>query len=331
MSFENLFASWKTFRGGKRAKPDVQEFERHLEANLLQLQRDLRLQRYRHGPYTPFTITDPKVRYIHKATVGDRIVHHALYRVVMPVFEPRFIYDSYSCRVGKGTHAAVTRLEWFTWQVRRNSTQQCWALKCDVRKFFDSVDHAELLKLLFWHVPDDRTRWLLREIVGSYTVTQRELKGIPIGNLTSQLFANVYLNELDQFIKHQLRVRYYLRYTDDFVLLHEDPAQLQSLIPWIEQFLAGHLKLSLHPKKVILRKLSRGIDFLGYVVLPHHRVLRTRTKRRMLNRITPENLTSYLGMLKHCNGFRLAAAVEALAASTDETSTAPVYQEGIFR
>ncbi|MBI4023022.1 RNA-directed DNA polymerase [Candidatus Berkelbacteria bacterium] len=137
---------------------------------------------------------------------------------------------------------------------------------------------------------------------------------MPIGNLTSQLFANIYLDELDQFVKHELLETHYLRYTDDFILLHQDPAHLRSLIPRLEQFLTERLRLALHPRKVILRKLRRGIDFLGYVVLPHHRVLRTRTKRRMLRRVTRDNLPSYLGLLQHCHGYQLTQVLNAQVA-----------------
>jgi len=331
-SIDNLFASWKAFRSGKRAKFDVQRFERNLETELFALRDDLQAQRYRHGSYQPFTITDPKLRHIHKATVRDRILHHAFYRVLYPIFDSTYIYDSYSCRIGKGTHAAVRRLERFTWKVSQNYTRPCWVLKCDIRKFFDSVDHNRLLDLLFRRVTDERTRRLLNEIVGSYTVSQRErererARGIPIGNLTSQLFANVYMNKFDQFAKHQLRAKHYLRYTDDFIFLDQDLGALQQLIPLVQQFLGDSLRLQLHPQKVEVRKLTQGIDFLGYVVLPHHRVLRTRTKRRMLLRVSELNLPSYVGLLEHCNGFKIQERITALAQQRGEECTGLQVQE----
>lgn len=317
----NLLASWQQFRGGKRSREDVGQFERALESELFALHRDLRDGTYRRGGYTGFYITDPKLRHIHKAEIRDRIVHHAVYRVLYPIFNPTFIHDSYSCRLDKGTHRAVKRLESFTRKVSRNYTQPCWALKCDIRKFFDSVDHEILTTLLEKRIDDERVRDLLKEIVGSYETPsiwpapnrerEREstlalgAKGIPIGNLTSQLFANIYMDPFDQFVKHELKERYYLRYTDDFVILGNSRAELEALLPRIRKFLVEHLRLELHPKKVSLRKLGQGIDFLGYVVLPHHTVLRTKTKRRMLRRVTQENLPSYLGLLQHANAHRL--------------------------
>ncbi len=311
-SVENLYESWREFRCGKRSKPDVQDFERHLEQNLFRLHDALRHQTYRHSPYASFSISDPKLRRIHKATVSDRIVHRALSRMLMPIFNPRFIHDSYACRPGKGTHAAVLRLERFARTVSKNFTRPCIALKCDVRKFFDSIDHTILLDLIRKTVSDPQALWLIGIVVESFTVEssqerERESRphGLPLGNLTSQLFANIYLNELDQFVKHTLRMKCYLRYCDDFVILHNNRNMLEQLIEPLRRFLDERLCLTLHPKKTIIRKLTHGIDFLGYVTLPNYRVLRTSTKRRMLQHITPENLPSYLGLLKHCRGYAL--------------------------
>lgn len=320
---ENLFLSWQEFRRGKRGKYDVQEFERKLEDNLFQLNQEFAGQTYRHGKYTPFTITDPKVRRIHKAGVRDRIVHHAVYRVLYPLFDPTFIFDSYSCRVGKGTHAAVNRLEVFVRKISRNYTRPCWALKCDIRRFFDSVDHDILYSLVEKKIADPSALQLTKEIIESFSSTsgerERERVGIPLGNLTSQIFANIYLNDLDQFVKHRLGLKYYLRYCDDFVILDSDPERLKILIQPIGDFLAKDLKLSLHQDKIIIRKLRQGIDFLGYVVLPHYRVLRTRTKRRMLRRVNGNNVASYQGLLKHCNGYTLRKQLDKRVSLGDDT------------
>ena len=255
----------------------------------------------------PFHITDPKPRHIHKATVRDRLLHHAVFRVLEPLFDQSFIHDSYSCRVGKGTHAAVRRLEDFTRKMSGNNRLNFWALKCDVRRFFDSVDHGKLLGLITRRVRDDRAMALIGRILDSFHKTPGV--GLPLGNVTSQLFANIYLNELDQFVKHELQIRFYLRYCDDYIILDYDPANLLGLKDRITAFLIDRLRLVLHPDKVSMRTHARGIDFLGYVIRPHHTVLRTKTKRRICRNITPKNAPSYLGLLGHCDAFQLASSV----------------------
>lgn len=165
--------SWKGFRKGKRKKVDVQEFERNLEDNLFSLHSELKNKTYRHSDYTSFYITDPKSRHIHKACVRDRIVHHAIYRILYPIFDPIFVDDSYSCRTGKGTHKAVSRLEFFSRKVSKNYTQPCWALKCDIRKFFDSVDHEILFQLIKRKISDRETLDLIWEIISSFS-SERE-------------------------------------------------------------------------------------------------------------------------------------------------------------
>lgn len=318
VSPEHLFGAWEEFRKGKRSRPDVQEFEWRLEENILSLHRDLASGEYRHGPYSAFTICDPKQRPIHKAAVRDRIVHHAIFAMLSPVFDPAFIAHSFSCRTGKGTHRAVDALERMLWQVSRNQTQPCFVLKCDVHQFFASVDHALLLSILGSKIKDQRVMELLAEVVDSFG----QGKGIPIGNLTSQLFANVYLDVFDQFIKHELKVARYIRYTDDFVVAAGDKSILWGLLPPIREFLKTTLHLNLHPRKVEIRSYHQGIDFLGYVLRPHHRVLRTRTKRRMLRKLRQkaescagdaaamqsanQSLQSYLGVLSHANAYGLA-------------------------
>lgn len=165
---ENLFAAWREFRRGKRGKRDVGSFERHLEDNIFSLRQELADGTYRHGPYEQFNIFDPKFRVIHKATVCDRLVHHAVYRVLNPIFERSFIFDSYSCRVGKGTHKAVDRLEQFARRVSRNYSGSYWALKCDIKKFFASVDHKILFKIIARRISCRSTLRLLEEIISGY-------------------------------------------------------------------------------------------------------------------------------------------------------------------
>ena len=173
---ENLFLAWDEFRRDKRNKPDVLLFEKNLEQNIFALHRDMAAETYRHGPYEGFPICDPKRRQIHKAKVRDRVLHHALLNVLNPVFEPTFISHSFSCRLGKGTHKGVLALEKMLREVSKNYTKRCFALKCDVRKFFDSVDHTTLIEILERRVTDTKVRWLLKEIVGSYSreVCERE-------------------------------------------------------------------------------------------------------------------------------------------------------------
>lgn len=199
ISPENIFSAWDAFKSDKRSKLDVSQFEWQLEENIFQLHRELQRKTYRHGPYESFYVKDPKQRHIHKATVRDRILHHAVFSVINPIFEPTFIPTSFSCRVGYGTHKGVEVLEKIMRKVSQNNTHPCFVLKCDVRRFFDSVDHGILLSIIKKCIKDVDAIWLLEAIVRSYESAPG--KGIPIGNLTSQLFANVYMNELDQFVK----------------------------------------------------------------------------------------------------------------------------------
>ncbi len=298
------------FKKGKRSKKDVQFFERFLEDNLFDLHRRLEAKIYKHSSYTAFNIYDPKFRHIHKAKVADRIMHHAIVSIIEPIFDKTFIYDSYSCRKEKGTHKAVKRLFYFVRKVSRNYTGDCFALKLDIRKFFENVDHQILLNQIKKRIGDDDLLWLLKNILQSFSKD----KGMPIGNLTSQVFANIYLNELDQFMKHDLKIRYYLRYSDDFVILSQDINYLKGLIRGIEIFLKENLKLSLHEDKIIIRKYTQGIDFLGYIVLPHYVLPRTKTKKRIFKKLKEkvgsenfdQSLQSYLGYLGYANAFRLA-------------------------
>lgn len=209
----SLFGAWAKFRKGKRSRSDVLTYERHLEENVFTLQKTLRKGRYQHGRYDPFTICDPKQRQIHKATVQDRLIHQAIVTAIEPLFEQRFIYDSYSCRKTKGTHAAVARLRKFLRQASESNSQTVYALKCDVKQFFASADHQILMDLLRQRISDPKTLELLQIVVDS--LSSRPGKGIPLGNLTSQLFANVYMHEFDWFVKNRLREKHYLRYCDD--------------------------------------------------------------------------------------------------------------------
>jgi len=324
ISLENLFSAWDKFKSDKQKKRDVQKFEWRLEENIFQLRRDLKYGRYKHGAYTSFYIHNPKQRHIHKAIVRDRILHHAVFAVLNPIFEPTFISNSLSCRIGKGTHKGIDILGKTLRQVSSNSFKPCFALKCDIKKFFETVDHSILLSIIHKRIKDVDAIWLLKEIVESsiskYS-TLFERKGLPLGNLTSQLFANIYLNEFDQFIKHKLKIKHYVRYTDDFVIVNGNKLYLENLIVSIRSFLSNELALELHPKKVTMRKFHQGVDFLGYILLPHHRLLRTKTKKRIFRKLKKkteeykngviskqtleQSLQSYLGVLSHANAYKI--------------------------
>ena len=272
--------------------------------NILSLHHDLINQNYRHGQYEEFGINDPKPRIIHKATVRDRLLHYAVYRILYPFFEDTFISDSFSCRINKGTHRAIKRFKVFANIVSKNDTRTCWILKCDIKKFFASIDHEALIKILDDRIPDKKIVNLLKEIIGSFN-SGKQGTGLPLGNLTSQLFSNVYMNEFDQFVKHKLKVKNYIRYADDFVILSESEGYLEDLVLKINHFLKNQLSIRLHPDKIFIKTLTSGIDFLGWVNFPNHRVLRNKTKNRMMRRLKEtkksEAVNSYLGLLKHGN------------------------------
>jgi RNA-directed DNA polymerase len=307
ISLGNLLEAWAEFVRDKRSRRDVQEFERNLTTNLIALHEDLATHRYRHSHYTAFNISDPKPRRIHKAGVRDRVLHHAIYRKLYPFFERTFIADSFSCRLEKGSYKGQNRFCRFARKVSLNHTKTAWVLKCDIRKFFASIDQGTLLNILAGYIPDLGILLLLQEIIDSFSVGPDH--GLPLGNLTSQLFCNVYMNELDQFIKHKLHARYYVRYADDFVLFSEDKEWLTKQVPLIADFLGTKLRLSLHPDKLYIKSFASGVDFLGWVHFPTHRVTRTTTKRRMVRRIkehpTNETLQSYLGLLSHGDEYKL--------------------------
>lgn len=319
ISLENLLKAWREFRRGKTNKKDVQQFEFFLEANLFKIHQDLKKKRYQPQPYQSFYICDPKSRHIHKASVRDRVIHQAVFRVLYPIFDKSFIADSYSCRFGKGTHRGVKKLENFVRKISRNFYQSVFALKIDVKKFFHHIDHQILFTVIQEKIKDQSALWLIKKIIESFE--SESSRGLPLGNVTSQLFANIYLDKLDQFIKHDLRENYYLRYCDDLIILSSDRNHCFKIIQLIRKFLLDKLKLEIHQDKLLIRKLSQGIDFLGYVVLPHYQLVRTNTKKRIFRKInnrleeynsgaTNQNsfnqtLQSYLGVLSHAKTYKL--------------------------
>ena len=313
ISVDNLLDAWKEFLKGKRSRKDIQQFELHLMENILALHHDLVNKTYKHSAYHAFNISDPKPRNIHKASVRDRLLHHTIYRVLYPFFDKTFIADSYSCRKNKGTHKALNQFRSYSYSVSKNHTKTVWVLKCDVKKFFASIDQAILFNIVRNYISDDDIYWLIEQVISSFN-SGKLGKGLPLGNLTSQLLVNIYMNEFDQFVKHKLKAQYYIRYADDFVFLSNDKAWLEDILPHVEKFLRGRLKLELHPKKIFIKTAASGVDFLGWVNFTDHRILRTVAKRRMFRNLkikgnNNEILQSYLGLLSHGNTRKLESIV----------------------
>ena len=316
ISIENLLESWQEFLRGKRKKLDIQEFGHTLMDNVLDLHRDLKNKTYTHGSYHAFNISDPKPRNTHKASVRDRLLHHAIHRRLYPFFDKKFISDSYSCRVEKGTHRALNQFRKYAYKVSKNHTKTCWVLKCDIRKFFASVDQKILMDIFARYIHDPDTVWLINQVVSSFN-SGKNGNGLPLGNLTSQLLVNIYMNEFDRFAKHKLKATRYIRYADDFVFLSQDRQWLDSLIPRVACFLNTNLALTLHPDKIYIKTCASGVDFLGWVHFPDHLVLRTTTKRKMLRVVKAkkdkeETVQSYLGLLSHGNTDKIRMKVEVI-------------------
>jgi len=319
--FGALYQAYLKARRCKRYRGEILRFRQRLEENLIQLQNELIWKTYRTGEYRTFYVYEPKARLVAALPFRDRVIHHALVSVIEPIWESRFIHDSYACRVGKGTHAGADRTQTFLRRAQRR-WGRVYCLKGDIAKYFPSIDHAILKALLRKRIACQDTLWLCDEIIDSAKrLTNGQPKGIPIGNLTSQLFANIYLHELDKFIKYDLRERFYVRYMDDFIILGADKAYLHYLRKQIAGFLAERLFLQLNGKTQVFPVKSRGVDFLGYRIWPTHRLLRVRSKKHMrrklkkytklygegkiaLDRINA-SIQSWLGHVKHCNSYRL--------------------------
>jgi retron-type reverse transcriptase len=327
-SFENLYNAYLKAREGKRYKEYVLKFSWNLEEELRKLQKELINQTYQHGNYYEFTLYDAKKREIKAAPFRDRVVHHAICAVIEPIFDKGFIYDSYACRKGKGTHSAIKRLDHF---IRSACTKwgedNVYCLKCDISKYFDSIDHEVLMSLIERKIKDPKLLWLINKVVKSSlshriyeTLFDFRDTGIPIGNLTSQLFANLYLNELDQFVKHDSGIKYYLRYMDDFLVLSGDKGELHQLESVFREFLKKNLKLELHYKKVSLSPLSRGIGFLGYRLYKSYKLIRGSTVRRFIKKIKSKRtelekevaIRSWLSFASYANTHNLKQLLRAI-------------------
>jgi RNA-directed DNA polymerase len=283
-SWENLLLAYRKAAKGKRGKPYVAAFEHRLEDNLLELQTELRAQTYQPGAYTSFYIHEPKRRLISAAPFPDRVVHHALCNLIEPLFERLFIPDSFANRVGKGTHSALDRAQYF-------ARRYTYVLQCDVVQFFPSIDHQILRSLLVHRIHDSRVKWLCDQILKSGAGVLFEAyemvyfpgdnlfainrgRGLPIGNLTSQFWANVFMNPFDHFVKRQLGCKAFLRYVDDFALFSNDKNTLWEWKAAIETRLA-QLRLTIHPSAQP-RPVSQGFPFLGFLISPEKRRLKRR-------------------------------------------------------
>jgi len=333
ISFENLWEAAKKARKGKRFRESAMAFDVELEKNIIRLQNELKNGTYQCGRYREFYVQESKKRFICAAPYRDRVVHHALCNVIEPIFEKTFIDDSYACRKNKGTHKAVERFSSFL----RNPENR-YALKCDIMKYFQSIDHEILLGQISKKIACTQTLHLIRQIVESgNTITRQQEtidyvdgddlltplerhKGIPIGNLTSQFFANVYLNPLDHFVKETLKCRYYIRYVDDFVIVHHNKLFLQQCRKHIESFLET-LRLRIHKDKTQVIQSGQGIDFLGYRVFPTHRRVRKSNVKRYKRKLRKmqagyasgkmnlkdihQRIASWLGHVRWADSYRL--------------------------
>ena len=299
-SWSNLYQAYRNAAKGKRGKPPAASFEYLLEDNLICLQKELRAKTYRPGAYYSFYIQEPKHRLISAAPFRDRVVHHALCNIIEPRFERSFIHDSYANRVGKGTHRALDCCQQFA---RRHR----YVLQCDVRQFFPSIDHAVLRSILARKIEDNDILWLVDQILKSGQDVLREEyemvyfpgdnlfainrpRGLPIGNLTSQFWANCYLDPFDHFIKRELRCKAYLRYVDDFILFTDDKETLWGWKAALEERLV-RLRLTIHPGGHP-RPVTEGIPFLGFVIFPQERRLKRR-KGIHYRRKLQERLAAY--------------------------------------
>lgn len=294
-----MFSAWQKFRSGKSEKFDVKSFERHLEDNLFSLYEAVLNGKYQHSGYSHFTVYDSKKRDIYKAKVGDRVIHQVIYDHLVKLFEPIFIADSYSSRLDKGAHRAINVFRYFL----KLAGGDCYVLKCDIKKYFENIDHETLMILIAEKVKEERIMAIIRSIVRGFESGIG--RGIPLGNVTSQIFANIYLHPLDIFVKKNLLARFYVRYNDDFVIIDQNQARLKENLEKIKDFLAEYLFLEIPDSKAVIRKNKWGIDWLGYVILPNCVLLRDKTKAKIFSNLRPENLSSKLGVLKHCNSYNL--------------------------
>jgi RNA-directed DNA polymerase len=333
VTFENLEAAYRSAAKLKRYRPDVLKFTRNVEENLITLQNELIHKTYEIGRYREFYVYEPKKRLIMALPFRDRVVQWAVYRIVEPLLDAQFIFDSYACRKGKGVQKAADRMQYWLRRLWRQHGDQVYYLKLDISKYFYRVDHDILISILARKFDDPDLMWIFEKIIrsestnfgiplGDHGFEQGRIEGMgmPIGNLSSQLFANLYLNELDQYAKHQLGLKHYIRYMDDIVALHHDKRHLHQVRQDIEGFLEEKLRLTLNNKTAI-RPAYTGVEFCGFRIWATHRKIRKGTVKKIKGGLkflqrayargdkTLEEvdaaIQSYIGYLKHANTYNL--------------------------
>jgi len=297
-SFNNLLQAYYQSRKCKRYKASILQFGFFLESNLLKLRQELVSEQYLPSPYVYFRVHDPKERNIAAPAFRDRVVQHTLIDYIEPLFDRQFIFDSYACRKSKGTLVGLKRVKKFLQSARSISGSQTplYSLQMDISKYFANISWTVLLPVIFKTIHCPKTRRLIEKIVTEHrcfnlskapfdVVSPSLRKGLPIGNLTSQLFANMYLNELDQFVKHVLHVRWYARYMDDFLIIHPDKSYLHTIKAHIQAFLQEKLHLILSERKVILSNTKNGVPFVGYRIFYDHILIRGNTLSHMQKKL----------------------------------------------
>jgi hypothetical protein len=353
----DLFQAYFDARKNKRNTINALAFEIDYERKLFELYEEIKNRKYKIGPSICFVIKEPTLREVFAANFRDRIVHHLVYNYISPFFERLFINDNYSCRIRKGTSYGIKRLDHFIRSCSRNYTRDCYILKLDIKGYFVSIDRLILdqkVKRVLSHYKNiinfdlDLVLYLLEKIIfndptqncilkgkkenweslpqdKSLFFTEKG-KGLPIGNLTSQLFGNVYLNDFDHFVKYKLGIKYYSRYVDDFVIVHPDKEYLKSIIPQLRGYLKSNLYLEIHPKKIYLQHFSKGVNFLGVVIKPYRLYISNRIKGNFYQKVQYWNnffaerwykiigeeikqflfsMNSYLGIMKYYNTYKL--------------------------
>ncbi len=334
-SYNNLLLAYKKAKKRKSSKKYVIDFQKDKQNNLLKIKKELENQTYKPSKLTKIIIRDPKTRTINKSQFKDRIVHHTIVNILEPIYEKVFINDNYANRKNKGTLKAVQRFDKFKRKTSNNgklvkynkndNMVKGYILKADIKRFFETIDQDVLINMLRRKLKDKKLILLIKQILSNYEGGGAKQKGMPLGNMTSQFLANVYLNELDYLVKHKLKAKYYLRYVDDFIILHQSKQQLIKWKEEINNFLNNKLKLELHKDKTKIISMHNGVNFLGYKLFYYFRLLRKRNintfrkilhnkiKRYKNNQLDKEKLLSsidgWFGYAQHANTYNLRKSI----------------------